>query len=109
MGTKFDDGGKVSEVDLNNFDPTRFPRIKEVEFYSVVLEPGDILYNPRRWWHYVKSLDVSISVNNFGATLWDVFAVVPRERVKKSLHCRGLYRANDCTCHKTVNGQRVSK
>lgn len=28
-----------------------------------ILEPGDILYIPSKWWHYVRSLDTSISVN----------------------------------------------
>lgn len=30
-----------------------------------ILHPGDILYIPSKWWHYVRSLDVSVSVNNW--------------------------------------------
>lgn len=40
----------------------RFPALLEAEFVEVVLEPGDLLFLPKGWWHYVKSLSTSISV-----------------------------------------------
>jgi len=40
----------------------RFPKFAEAEFSEVVLEAGDILYLPKQWWHFVKSLSTSISV-----------------------------------------------
>ncbi|XP_008558350.1 HSPB1-associated protein 1 isoform X1 [Microplitis demolitor] len=52
---------------LNFFSPTRddlvaMKRINK-NAKSIVLEKGQVLFVPRGWWHYVESLDFSISVN----------------------------------------------
>ena len=39
-----------------------FPDFLKAKFQDVVLEPGDLLYLPMGWWHFVKSCSVSISV-----------------------------------------------
>ena len=38
-------------------------RFKEAEYWDCVLEPGETLYIPIGWWHYVRSLTVSFSVS----------------------------------------------
>jgi hypothetical protein len=53
----------MSNVDPENPDYEKYPLLKRVEFYKCLLEPGDVLYIPIHWWHHVRSLDVSISVN----------------------------------------------
>jgi len=40
-------------------------RVEEVTPLMVVLKPGDVLFVPRHWWHYVESLDTSISINTW--------------------------------------------
>jgi lysine-specific demethylase 8 len=40
----------------------RFPALAEAAFVEAVLEPGDVLYIPNKWWHFVKSLSTSISI-----------------------------------------------
>eukprot|EP00808_Paulinella_micropora_P029913 g16238.t1 len=37
--------------------------------WEVVLEPGDVLFLPSFWWHFVESLSPSISVNFYVPTL----------------------------------------
>ncbi|UJH66687.1 cupin-like domain-containing protein [Allomuricauda sp. SCSIO 65647] len=106
---KFDYGAVLSRVDLNNFDEEKFPAFREIEFFIVELEPGDVLYNPKGWWHYVKSLEPSISTNTFAYTRGDMVFLRPVEWLKITLHHRGLYKANNCTCHAVVNGVRVAK
>eukprot|EP00435_Cladocopium_sp_Y103_P026390 s2302_g6.t1 len=39
-----------------------FPEFLQAEFQDVVLHPGDVLYLPVGWWHFVKSFSTSISV-----------------------------------------------
>jgi hypothetical protein len=53
----------MSNVNPENPDYEKYPLLKGVEFYKCLLEPGDVLYIPINWWHHVRSLDVSISVN----------------------------------------------
>ncbi|KAI1763743.1 Clavaminate synthase-like protein [Hypoxylon sp. FL1150] len=36
---------------------------KKVPFLDCILEPGDALYIPTGWWHYVRGLSVSFSVS----------------------------------------------
>lgn len=36
---------------------------KDIPYVDCVLEPGDTLYIPVGWWHYVRSLSVSFSVS----------------------------------------------
>lgn len=52
-----------SEVDLENIDYEKYPRFKQVKIIETVLEPGEVLFLPVAWWHHVKALDISISIN----------------------------------------------
>jgi lysine-specific demethylase 8 len=57
-----------SAVDAEDPDYVRFPRFRRVETLTVDLEPGEILYIPRLWWHQIRSLDLSMSVNQWFAS-----------------------------------------
>lgn len=69
-----------SEVDLTKWflgdinERKRFPKIDEVTWYIADLYPGDTLYTPPGWWHYVVSIDTSIS-------LLTPFDIVPPEQL----------------------------
>jgi hypothetical protein len=42
---------------------TRFPGFKDAKYVEGVLGPGDCLYIPVGWWHYIQSLTPSFSVS----------------------------------------------
>ncbi|RVX13028.1 Lysine-specific demethylase JMJ30 [Vitis vinifera] len=50
-------------VDLDNIDEKEFPKVKDLEFQDCILEEGEMLYIPPKWWHYVRSLTTSFSVS----------------------------------------------
>ena len=41
----------------------QFPAFERAPYVEAVLEPGDCLYLPPRWWHYVQSVRPSCSVS----------------------------------------------
>lgn len=52
-----------SQVDLDNLDPVKFPRAEKLTFLDCILDEGEMLYIPPKWWHYVRSLSTSFSVS----------------------------------------------
>ncbi|XP_062192148.1 lysine-specific demethylase JMJ30-like isoform X3 [Phragmites australis] len=55
-----------AQVDLDNIDEKEFPRAGDLEFMDGILEEGDLLYIPPKWWHYMM---------NYGADLLFYLAV----------------------------------
>lgn len=51
-----------SQVDLGKIDENRFPDMRQVRVIDCVISPGDLLFLPVGWWHYVKGLDISITL-----------------------------------------------
>ncbi|KAE8705707.1 putative lysine-specific demethylase JMJD5 [Hibiscus syriacus] len=52
-----------SQVDLDNIDEVEFPKVRDLEFIDCILEEGEMLYIPPKWWHYVRSMTTSFSVS----------------------------------------------
>jgi hypothetical protein len=46
-----------------NGDVEKFPLYAQANPVEVTLEPGEIIYIPPKWWHLVKNLENSISLN----------------------------------------------
>jgi len=53
---------EISDLEDPQIDPVRYPRLTDLRFYDVLLEPGEILFTPLGWWHQVKSLDFSVTI-----------------------------------------------
>lgn len=56
---------QFSPVDAEHPNLARYPRFADADAVEVILEPGDVLFVPTGWWHQVRSLDVSVSLNFF--------------------------------------------
>jgi hypothetical protein len=52
-----------SQVDGREIDLQRFPQMAGVTVTDCVLAPGEILFLPVGWWHFVEALDVTITVS----------------------------------------------
>lgn len=53
----------TSRVDLENVDESEFPKFSDVPYLECILNEGEMLYIPPKWWHFVKSLSTSFSVS----------------------------------------------
>ncbi|NXM14248.1 KDM8 demethylase, partial [Ploceus nigricollis] len=53
----------TSQVDVENPDLVKFPNFTKAAFQSCILMPGQILFIPVKYWHYVRSLELSFSVS----------------------------------------------
>lgn len=55
----------TSGVDIENPDHGQFPNFKALAPtpFECILGPSDALFIPKRWWHHVRSLEMSVSAN----------------------------------------------
>lgn len=61
-----------SQIDLDHPDFERFPLFRQAKLYETVVGPGEMLFIPADYWHYVRSLEKSISVSFW----WRAYRVV---------------------------------
>jgi hypothetical protein len=52
-----------SLIDIDNPDYTKFPALKYVKGYDLILDPGDSIFMPAGYWHYMTYLEGSFSVS----------------------------------------------
>lgn len=52
----------TSEVDVDAKDALqRWPNIQKAAFSECILNAGEMIFIPKKWWHYVKSREMSLS------------------------------------------------
>lgn len=76
----YEESSVFSRVNVTSPDLRRFPAFATVVKYEVILQPGDVLFVPKKWWHYVESLETSISINT-----WIELESDHIERVKEAM------------------------
>ncbi|KAK9915601.1 hypothetical protein WJX75_001392 [Coccomyxa subellipsoidea] len=53
----------TSQVDVLAPDMERHPRFAEVPYIECTLQPGEMLYIPTKWWHFVWAETPSLSIS----------------------------------------------
>lgn len=53
----------TAQVDPRQPDLEKYPKYKSAKPYYCILKPGQMLYIPPKWWHFVESLSISFSVS----------------------------------------------
>lgn len=61
----YEESSVFSSVNILSPDLKAHPLFKRCNPYIVTLEPGDVLFVPKQWWHFVQSLDASVSINSW--------------------------------------------
>ena len=52
-----------SQIDMDNIDYERYPLFKNANVIELILEPGEVLFLPVGCWHYVRGLDITITMS----------------------------------------------
>ncbi|XP_052014481.1 HSPB1-associated protein 1 [Apodemus sylvaticus] len=83
----YEESSVFSKINVVNPDLKRFPQFQKARRHMVTLNPGQVLFVPRHWWHYVESLDpVTVSINSWIELEEDHLARV-EEAVTRMLVC----------------------
>ncbi|XP_053116157.1 HSPB1-associated protein 1 isoform X2 [Hemicordylus capensis] len=62
----YEESSVFSKVNVINPNLESFPRFKKAQAHVVTLDPGQVLFVPRHWWHYVESIDpITVSINSW--------------------------------------------
>lgn len=59
----FADNPSKSQVDPEAPNLKTYPAFAKCRIWSARLEPGDALFIPRSWWHFIASDTISVSIN----------------------------------------------
>jgi mannose-6-phosphate isomerase-like protein (cupin superfamily) len=66
-------GTKTSQITEEFPDKTKFPLYYEAKRQEFILNPGEMLYIPSKWWHFVFSEDIDpVTHINFAVNFWYV-------------------------------------
>ena len=79
----FTAGAKWGEIDFKNIDYEKFPKFKEAKVNTYILEKGDCILIPKRWWHCVENLEDTIGFT-YKAYRWNYYYYhVPFELLRR--------------------------
>lgn len=91
---RINDGLWASPVDPCEPDLERYPRFADLEGIQCVLEPGDLLYIPRFWWHQAAAPRPCVNLNCWhNSSEWSTATWVDWLSARENSHCSPSSRA----------------
>jgi len=81
----------ASYIDVNNPNYDEFPALKNVEGYECILHPGETLFMPSGYWHYIEYLDGGYSISlrandSYARRVRGALSIAQHFVVDKTLH-----------------------
>ena len=100
----YDSGTECCDVSASSPNYDLHPLFKNVStIFSVTLNPGDVLFIPKYWYHQVRPHgSVSISVNYFNSSMIELIQFGLGRFCLDVLHRVGCYRKGHCVCHNST-------
>ena len=100
----YDSGTECCDVSASSPNYDLHPLFKNVStIFSVTLNPGDVLFIPKYWYHQVRPHgSVSISVNYFNSSMIELIQFGLGRFCLDVLHRVGCYRKGHCVCHNSI-------
>ncbi|XP_052791100.1 HSPB1-associated protein 1-like isoform X2 [Mya arenaria] len=81
----YEESSVYSQVNIRAPNLSHHPKFKQCTPYMIELGPGEVLYVPQHWWHFVETLEPSFSINT-----WVPLASDSSSHVEESV-CRLLF------------------
>lgn len=84
---------RTSRIDVADPDRSRFPGFDRARVLETIVEPGETIFVPYRWWHATAALDFHVAVSfwwepSLGARLWDRAADLVKEPARRLVRSR---------------------
>ena len=68
----------ANSVDWSNPDLEKWPKFAKMQANEVIMSPGDFLYLPTHWFHYIISLGLNYQCNTRSGRTDDYLPVVKK-------------------------------
>lgn len=53
------------EEEITSSLAKKYPSVRDVRYQEATLEAGDILYIPKKWYHHIRTVQTSVSINTW--------------------------------------------
>lgn len=102
MDHRFHPNYRMSKVNIwDDWDGLckRYKKLKDTEYIDIILRRGNTIMIPNFWFFSTRNVDTNVTLYSKVDTLITHMFQLPYH-IEKYLHYMGLYKVNNCYCHK---------